>query len=414
MNNITLFSITTTKTMNNELYKATIEGNTASLLNLLNQDELILDRPTSTTPLLETPLHLAALLGHEQLASQLLSRKPQLALELDSRRSSPLHLAAAKGHVGIVKALLRVEPDVCFACDRDGYNPVHVAAMRGRIEALKEMVRVRPDAARALVKMEKTVLHLCVEYCQFEALKVLLESVESGDLVNCRDGDGNTVLHLAVADKQVEAVNSDIQIRILVHPYLHPIIIRMRIFKFEFYWILKINICIRRISVGYSIILYPVEYGQIDPEKVFSQTNSDIHANNSEGAEHYLTIIYDYLKKYVQFYMINTVSFIASLSIIFLLMSGLPIRHKIFMWILTVITWIAITATTLTYTVTLILMTPDARENSTITSVIGITVFVWICLMTLLLVGHTIRLFVKTIKMLVKPCFPRRRRSLVA
>lgn len=190
--------------MDERLYKATIEGNTELLVNLVKQDPLILDRiNTTTTSYLETPLHIAAMLGHEEFAVELLKTKPALARELDSRRSSPLHVASAKGHVAIVKALLRLDPDACLVRDREGRNPLHVAAMMGRIGVLREMLEAKPEAAR-VVMTSGTVLHLCVEYNQFEALKMVMESVDFKDLVNNKDKYGNTVLHLAVADKQVE------------------------------------------------------------------------------------------------------------------------------------------------------------------------------------------------------------------
>lgn len=191
--------------MERELYKASVEGNTEALVKLIEQDVLILDRISTITAYLETPLHVAALQGHQSFVSQLLILKPQLATELDYRRSSPLHSAALKGHLGVVRELLRVNPDMCLAPDRDGRNPLHVAALMGRMDALKEMLRVKPEAARALLNHAQTsVLHLCVEYSQLEILKLLLETLDVQDLVNNKDKNGNTVLHLVVADKQVQ------------------------------------------------------------------------------------------------------------------------------------------------------------------------------------------------------------------
>ncbi|KAL0429406.1 UNVERIFIED_CONTAM: hypothetical protein Sradi_0566600 [Sesamum radiatum] len=74
--------------------------------------------------------------------------------------------------------------------------------MMGRIDALKETVQVRPDAARAMVNRGETILHLCVQY-----LKLLLETVDFHNSINSKDKNGNTILHLAVADKQVETTD---------------------------------------------------------------------------------------------------------------------------------------------------------------------------------------------------------------
>lgn len=192
--------------MEEKLQKAAMEGDTASLTLLIEQDPLILERRSAiTTHRLETPLHVASMLGHVAFAAELLKRKPGLARELDATRSSALHLASAAGSVGIVAAVMKADPDACMVLDRDGRNPVHVAAMNGRMGSLKEMVKAGGSAAaRAPVRRGGTVLHLCVEYSQLEALEFLVESGECRDLVNIGDRNGNTPLHLAVAHKQVE------------------------------------------------------------------------------------------------------------------------------------------------------------------------------------------------------------------
>ncbi|PIN08947.1 hypothetical protein CDL12_18472 [Handroanthus impetiginosus] len=117
----------------------------------------------------------------------------------------------------------------------------------------------------------------------------------------------------------------------------------------------------------------------------------------------------NYPERYTRFYIVNTMSFIASLSIILLLMSGLPLRQKKFMWILMVTTWIAITTITISYLEsTYSLTTPDV-ENL-LWYVMSYSLCVWIGLMALLLIGHTIRLIIKLVKKLRKIVMTRQRR----
>ncbi|KAL0425463.1 UNVERIFIED_CONTAM: hypothetical protein Sradi_1081100 [Sesamum radiatum] len=436
--------------MEKRLYKATIEGNTESLVKLIQQDALILDRSTSTTAHLETPLHIAAMLGYEQFAIELLKLKPGLD------HHSIWHHSKAM----------------------DGKNPLHVAAMMGRIDALKESVRVRPDAAHALVNRGETILHLCVQYCQFETLKLLLETVDFHDLINSKDKNGNTILHLAVADKQVETTDFLLSVAAIEVNALNfsgmtaiDILIQrkrdMRDMEMEHSLrragasvvreentppvfahhdmpnrsLFQQPVCIcshtnlpkyawknslkhqddwleRKRSalmvVASLIATMAFQVGISPPEKALAENSNTADLGNSphgsHDAQYYLTIIYTYLKKHPRFYMVNTTSFIASLSIIFLLMSGLPIKGRAFMWILMVMTWIAITAIALTYAVSVILLTPSAQEDST-RNVLGITVFIWICQITLLLLGHTLRLIVKMMKVVIRPFRVRRKLS---
>ncbi|CAA3014905.1 ankyrin repeat-containing BDA1-like [Olea europaea subsp. europaea] len=172
---------------------------------LLQEDPIILDR-VIVNSYSDTPLHVAAILGHIDFVKEILRRRPEIAQELNLCQSSPLHLASAKGHIEVVRVLLSANPLMCLARDRNGLTPLHLAAIKGRIEVVKELVHAKPDAARVIVTQGKTILHLCAKYCQIEALKLLVNNIRDQDFTNCKDSVGNTILHLAVADKQVETV----------------------------------------------------------------------------------------------------------------------------------------------------------------------------------------------------------------
>ncbi|KAI6682172.1 hypothetical protein NL676_036053 [Syzygium grande] len=71
--------------MESELYEAALKGNVPPLLELLGKDKLLLDR-IMTGNHTETPLHIAAMLGHSEFAKEVLARKTELAREQDSQR----------------------------------------------------------------------------------------------------------------------------------------------------------------------------------------------------------------------------------------------------------------------------------------------------------------------------------------
>ncbi|KAH7859058.1 hypothetical protein Vadar_030960 [Vaccinium darrowii] len=191
------------------LYEACLSGSVPALDSLIEEDPFILDRVSSLTGFFnDTPLHLAALRGHLDFTKALLTRKPKLATELDSLRCSPLHLASAEGHVEVVQALLRVNTEVCVARDQDGRIPLHLAAMKGREEIIRELLGAKPNSIHEKLSRGETVFHLCVKYNRLEALKSLVQYVHSNgmeSLHNSGDGDGNTILHLAAALKQMDA-----------------------------------------------------------------------------------------------------------------------------------------------------------------------------------------------------------------
>ncbi|CAL1376990.1 unnamed protein product [Linum trigynum] len=193
------------------LYEAAMQGRVETLTTLLSKDPLLLHRTSSTPPYSsETPLHVSALSGHLAFTTALLARNPNLASKLDSSKRSPLHFAAAEGHAEIVKALLIADKEACLVRDDDGRIPLHLAAVGGHVEAIRELV----SSVKSVVIMELDVggdssLHLCLQYNHLKALKVLVEVLSNdgdADLINLRNNDGNTVLHLAVMFKRLETI----------------------------------------------------------------------------------------------------------------------------------------------------------------------------------------------------------------
>ncbi|XP_042970922.1 ankyrin repeat-containing protein At5g02620-like isoform X2 [Carya illinoinensis] len=178
------------------LYEASLDGSVSTLDTLMQRDRLILHK-ISLTSFTETPLHIAALLGHLQFTNALLQRKAQLVEKVDSSGRTALHLACAEGHTQVVKALLQANMDMCLVSDQEGRIPLHLAAMRGHVEVIKELLIAHPGSIYRVNLYGDNVLHLCVRYNCLDALKLLVESVNDEDFVNSKDNDGNSILHLA-------------------------------------------------------------------------------------------------------------------------------------------------------------------------------------------------------------------------
>jgi len=106
---------------------------------------------------------------------------------------------------------------------------------------------------------------------------------------------------------------------------------------------------------------------------------------------------YNYQHFYPYFLRFNTIGFVASLSTILLLISGLKFRNKVTMWILIVSMWLAITSMAITYAFSNVVVTPK-RDRRSLSYTIKIAVIVWSCVMALLLLRHTyylVAIFVK-------------------
>ncbi|KAA8538771.1 hypothetical protein F0562_028334 [Nyssa sinensis] len=100
---------------------------------------------------------------------------------------------------------------------------------------------------------------------------------------------------------------------------------------------------------------------------------------------------YNIPQAYGQFMIFDTIAFLASLSIILLLISGLPLKRRRWMWIQMVTMWIAITAQTVTYFLTLIHMSPKEVEG-VLYHVTEISVLSWLSIMGIVFIGNVIRM----------------------
>ncbi|PWA45583.1 ankyrin repeat-containing domain, PGG domain protein [Artemisia annua] len=448
-------------TMEKLLYEASLEGNTVVLLTLLQDDPLILDRLTLNRHG-DMPLHMASMLGHVDFVNEILTRKPHLAMECDSQKHLPLHIASAKGHVEIVKALVSANPEMCLARDRDGATPLHLAAIKGHREVVKELVQAQPHAARVMVQQD-TILHLCVKHNQLEVLELLIESIIDHEFINSEDAHGNTILHLAVADKQIETVrflllNTTIEVNSTNTNGETPLDTLAQVPRDLAYQQIMLSLTragaveakprglVNQIptnsrNMGLDRLAYRhSKDGSTNHEDWLDRKRnslmvvasliatmafqagvnppSGVWQGNSPKDDPFDTVGYAVMASkhqnvYHIFLICNTVGFVSTLSIILLLISGLPfLKHRFFVWLLMVIMWIATTSMSLTYLVSILVLTPTPKYKSfgykSFEFVVGGIVLVWIGLMTLLVVGHTIRLIAITLRGLRNLLLPRR------
>ncbi|GMP62716.1 hypothetical protein CsSME_00024707 [Camellia sinensis var. sinensis] len=371
----------------NMLYEASVSGNTESLKKLIEEDRLTLSR-SSLTCFDENPLHIAAMQGHLDFAKALVTLKKDLISDLDSKGRSPLHLASANGYIEIVKVLLMANPNVCLVRDEDGRTPFHVAAMKGRVDVVSQLVQAQPEVAKFKLDRGETVLHLCVEYNRLEVLKLLIRFTTVEDTwVNEKLDNGNTILHIATNLKQVETIRYLLQeIAVEVNAAngngitALDIIEHMPIRDLKAMEISKLLMQAGG-HIGHQLRDHGSGHGKISASQPPSlvngtlnpPTNKDDWINRKrDGLLISATVIAgmayqsglsppDRLKSKTSnadttnpkdlqsFCIVNTMSFVSSLTIMLLLTSGLRLKHRIVRWMLVVAMWVTITTLAITY-----------------------------------------------------------------
>ncbi|KAM7508866.1 hypothetical protein LguiA_019319 [Lonicera macranthoides] len=192
--------------MDKRLFEAAWTGNVEYLFELLKENRYMLEVVALAGG--ETPLHIACLAGHLGFVKEILKMKKEFAMELNQDGFAPLHIAAANGRVEIVKEILKIDCNLCQLKGREGMIPLHSGVIKGRVDVIKELISVSVDSIANTTARRETALHLAVKNNQFEAFRLLvdhLKQFKKEDLLNEKDGQGNTIFHLAVSRKQYQA-----------------------------------------------------------------------------------------------------------------------------------------------------------------------------------------------------------------
>uniref|UniRef100_A0A2N9EXQ4 Uncharacterized protein n=1 Tax=Fagus sylvatica TaxID=28930 RepID=A0A2N9EXQ4_FAGSY len=168
-------------------------------------------------PFVNTPLHIAASVGHIPFALEMMRLKPSFAKKLNTDGFSPIHLALQKGETQMVSRLLQVDGDLVRVKGCEGITPLHCAARTNdHIDVLAKFLLLCPDSIKDVTVQNETALHIAMKHDNLEAFKFLVRWLRENrikndefwesKILNWEDNDGNTVLHLAVLNNQPKAV----------------------------------------------------------------------------------------------------------------------------------------------------------------------------------------------------------------
>ncbi|XP_050387486.1 ankyrin repeat-containing protein BDA1-like [Argentina anserina] len=193
--------------MDGRLIEASQSGNVQLLHQLLAENPVILHNIALASD--ENPLHIACLAGHVEFVKEILRLKPGFAKDINQDRFSPMHIASANGYLEIVKELLQIDPRLSQLKGKDQWTALHYAASKGRIDIIKEMVSACSECIEDVTEQGETAFHLAVKNNQFEALEAIVALIRERnklDILNMKDNNGNSVLHLATWKKQHQVV----------------------------------------------------------------------------------------------------------------------------------------------------------------------------------------------------------------
>ncbi|XP_059639176.1 ankyrin repeat-containing protein BDA1-like [Cornus florida] len=157
----------------------------------------------------DTPLHSAASIGHTHFAVEMISLMPSFGKKLNPDGLSPLHLALQNGRTETVIRLININSELIRVQGKGGITPLHYVAEKNEVRLLAEFLCACPESVQDLTIRGETAVHIAVRNCNFEAFEVLFNWIDktSNELVlQWKDEDGNTVLHIAAYTNQPQVV----------------------------------------------------------------------------------------------------------------------------------------------------------------------------------------------------------------
>ncbi|CAH9117335.1 unnamed protein product [Cuscuta europaea] len=181
------------------------------LLDYCSRDQFTLSLKKE---MLNMAVHAAARGGNVEMLREILGNFSDVLACRDDQGSTLLHSAAGRGQVEVVKTLLMSTEDISSSQDKQGNTALHVAAYRGYLAVVE--ILVVPSSASLTNNYGDTFLHMAVAGftvpgfrrldCQIELMKQLVSGklVDIESIINVRNNDGQTALHMAVMDKNTQ------------------------------------------------------------------------------------------------------------------------------------------------------------------------------------------------------------------
>ena len=205
------------------------DGNIDNFYRLIREDAKLLEA-IDELPFVDTPLHIAASVGNVPFAMEMMRLKPSLVSKPNPDGFSPLHLALQREQIEMVRRLLQVDGDLVRMKAKEGMTLLHYAIITyDRLDLLVEFLSLCPHSIEDVTIRNETALHIALKYDKLEAFKLLVGWLRQNrsknslfwerKVLNWKDGEGNTVLHVAISKNQPQACSLHYSIYILKKKY---------------------------------------------------------------------------------------------------------------------------------------------------------------------------------------------------
>ncbi|CAN6715087.1 unnamed protein product [Malus baccata var. baccata] len=419
-----------------------------------------------------TPLHLASAQGHKETVEVLLSMDAGVCLRCDEKGRIPLHYAAMRGKFEVVQNLIDKKPYSIYVKleNRSKETVLHLCIIHNQLECLKLLVeRDNKNGeflnSRAGCDGGVTILHLALMLRQIKTIRYLV-SVEAiraeATGVNGMSLSMLNILEYSSVAREDFSRSLEIQ-QILMDAGLirrqnnendnpnsavvspNPRVQQeeaaapsekgskparrcwtkfMKWLRYPSNWVVETRGMLMVVATMISTMTFQAAVNPPGGVWDHNDTNTTIYhrsgSNSTICSEGRVckagTAVLGYISPddFLGFLASNTISFLASLSVTLLLVSGFPLHNRFCTWLLSMFMCATLTFLAFTYEQALSMIVPDPPPDPT-TNIQTIRIYVtpvltWIALLAIVGLTHTIRFLIWVTKRLrrmffrSKPC----------
>ncbi|KAM1442721.1 hypothetical protein COP2_010560 [Malus domestica] len=415
-----------------------------------------------------TPLHLASAEGHKDAVEALLSVYAGACSRVDENGRIPLHYAAMRGEVEVLQKLIDKNPESIYVKveNRSKETVLHLCIKHNQLECLKLLVE-RDDSngeflnSRAGCDGGVTILHLALMLRQIKTIRYLLSvdaikaeaigvngmSLTMLDVIEYssiardefsrsleiqqilidaglikRENNENDKPNTHVAAAAVVSPNPR---RVKKKKKLHKRVASsekgstparrcwiklMEWLRYPSNWVVEIRGMLMVVATMISTMTFQAVVNP--PGGVWDHNDTNTAFGNitvcnetsvcKAGAAVLSYGTDDPYNYFPGFITCNTISFLASLSVTLLLVSGFPLHNRFCTWLLSMSMCVTLTFLALTYLTVLKLIVPP--DHAVDTPIYEIFFYIWIALLVIAGVMHTIRFLIWVTKFRSKLC----------